>query len=140
MNKNFNFPRNSFKNPLLKLTISCWQNVHGNGTAHSQIVTEKVSQFKMPLKSIYTSNFCINKCNCISKHCGKVTKFNNLCNFFFCFKNVLFTFSELPTISLQLYYLTMYSSIIHLMLEDCVYLAFLENLDVIDGTRSFGKT
>ncbi len=74
--------------------------------------TEKVLQFKMPLKSIYNRNFGFNEQQCIFEHYGEFqARKSILIDIIFAIKKFQLTFSQLSPICLCLYYTKMRCSI-----------------------------
>jgi hypothetical protein len=75
--------------------------------------TEKVSQFSMPIMSVYNKILCLNEQKCIFEHGRKIKPIKYFHN---CIINVLqfplFSFSVLPSLSSCLYYIKMCCSIV----------------------------
>jgi hypothetical protein len=73
--------------------------------------TEKVPKFAIALMSVFNKKLYLLTAKCVFKCCRKVKEMKNIFKIFFVFECVLFTLSELSTVNLSLYYITMHCSI-----------------------------
>ncbi len=84
--------------------------------------TEKVSQFSMPIMSVYNEILCLKEQKCIFEHGRKIKpiKYFHNCTINV-FKFPLFSFSVLPSLSSCLYYIKMCCAIVKSTLFQVIF-------------------